>query len=215
MINSDDESVVDVYQRHGQAWAALRGDRLTEVAWLDRFCALLPAHASVLDIGCGSGVPIARELIRRGFDVTGLDATPTMAALFRRNLPTAPIHQGDMRAMDLGKRFEGLLAWDSFFHLSPEDQRAMFARFQAHAAPGAALMFTSGHDEGVAIGDMEGSPLYHGSLGSAEYHTLLAAAGFEVIDHVVEDPTCGHRTIWLARQRKSGLDSTSIPHRRD
>jgi len=40
----------------------------------------------VLDIGCGSGIPIARDLIRRGVNVTGLDASSTMLALFERNV---------------------------------------------------------------------------------------------------------------------------------
>ncbi|MDV6332675.1 class I SAM-dependent methyltransferase [Asticcacaulis sp. 201] len=144
---------------------------------------------------------IASELIRRGFDVTGVGATPTMLALFQRNLPGVPAHLADMRELALGQRFAGLLAWDSFFHLSPDDQRAMFKRFQAHATPRAALMFTSGTAEGQAIGELQGDPLYHGSLSPDEYRALLDATGFEVIDHVVEDPTCGHRTVWLAQQR--------------
>jgi len=201
MTSRIEASVIDVHQRHGAAWAKLRTDRLVEGAWLDRFCNLLPARAAVLDIGCGSGLPIARELIRRGFDVTGVDGTPTMLALFRHNLLDSMAYFSDMRQLALGQRFAGLLAWDSFFHLSPNDQRAMFPRFQAHAVPGAALMFTSGNAEGSAIGELEGDPLYHGSLDPDEYRTLLDIVGFEIIAHVVEDPTCGHRTIWLARQR--------------
>jgi SAM-dependent methyltransferase len=200
MTSSTDVSVIDVYQRHGMAWARLRSDNLLEKLWLDRFCALLPAGAAILDIGCGSGLPIARELIRRGFDITGVDGTPTMLAQFQRNLPGVAAHLADMRDLALKQRFAGLLAWDSFFHLSPSDQRAMIPRFQAHAAPGAALMFTSGDAEGEAMGELEGDPLYHGSLDPEEYRSLLAAAGFAVIAHTVKDPACGHRTVWLAQQ---------------
>lgn len=194
-------SVLATYQRHGAAWAKLRGDNLAEGSWLDRFCSLLPIGSSVLDIGCGSGLPIASELFRRGFEVVGVDGTPVMVALFQHNLPGIEAHFSDMRKLALGRRFSGLLAWDSFFHLSPSDQRDMFARFQAHAAPGGALMFTSGTSEGEAIGDLEGDPLYHGSLSPEEYRSLLDGAGFVVIEHVVEDPSCGYRTIWLAQQR--------------
>jgi len=201
MADGTHPSVIDVYQRHGEAWAARRGSDLIEGPWLDRFCALLPAGAAVLDIGCGSGVPIGREIVRRGFELVGVDGTPTMLSLFRRNLPGTAAHLMDMRALSLDRPFAGLLAWDSFFHLSPEAQRPMFARFQAHAAPGAALMFTSGTEEGCAIGQLDGDALYHGSLDPDEYHTLLDAAGFDVVAHVVADPSCGHRTIWLARQR--------------
>jgi len=201
MADGTQPSVIDVYQRHGEAWAARRGGDLVEGPWLDRFCALLPAGGAVLDIGCGSGVPIGRELVRRGFDLVGVDATPAMLSLFQCNLPGTAAHLIDMRALSLDRHFSGLLAWDSFFHLSPDDQRPMFARFRAHAAPGAALMFTSGSEEGSAIGKLEGDPLYHGSLDPADYRALLDAAGFEVVAHVAADPTCGHRTIWLARQR--------------
>jgi hypothetical protein len=77
----------------------------------------------------------------------------------------------------------------------------MFETFAAHANPGAPLMFTSGWEEGEAIGEWRGEPLFHASLDPAEYRDLLDAAGFDVVDHVVQDPDCGHSTIWLARRR--------------
>jgi len=105
---------------------------------------LIPAGGEIVDIGCGSGFPIAAELIERGFGVTGVDGTPTMIALFRRNLPGVGVHLADMRELALNRRFQGLLAWDSFFHLKPDDQCRMFPRFQAHAEPRAALMLAAG-----------------------------------------------------------------------
>jgi hypothetical protein len=77
----------------------------------------------------------------------------------------------------------------------------MFAIFRAHAAPGAALMFTSGPSDGEAIGTFHGEPLYHASLAPDEYRALLRRHGFDVISHRAEDPGCGGRTIWLARLR--------------
>jgi len=91
------DSVLDLYDREGAAWARLCGDRLVEGAWLDRFCGLMAKGATILDVGCGSGLPIATELIRRGFDVTGVDGSSTMIDLFRRNLPGVPAYLKDMR----------------------------------------------------------------------------------------------------------------------
>ena len=105
-----------------------------------------------------------------------------------------------MRGLSLERRFDGLIAWDSFFHLCPDDQRGMFAVFAAHAAPGAALMFTSGPADGIAIGTFEGEPLYHASLDAGEYRALLGENGFDVVAHAVEDPSCGGHTVWLARR---------------
>ena len=75
----------------------------------------------------------------------------------------------------------------------------MFPVLRAHAAPGAALMFTSGPAHGVAMGQFRGEPLYHASLDPAEYRALLDANGFEVAAHAAEDSNCGGRTVWLAR----------------
>jgi hypothetical protein len=66
-------------------------------------------------------------------------------------------------------KYNGIIAWHSFFHLNQNDQRAMFPRFAALAAPGAALMFTAGHFDGVAMGEFAGEPLYHASLSAEEY----------------------------------------------
>jgi hypothetical protein len=98
---------------------------------------------------------------------------------------------GDMRKISLAWRFGGIVAWNSFFHLTPDDQRAMFTVFRDHAESGAALMFTSGPTAGEAIGSYQGETLYHASLAAAEYEALLAAHGFSTVQHVVEDQECG------------------------
>lgn len=204
-MNEPADDIIALYRRHARTWAARRAsgvptDRpVMEEAWLDRFLAPLAPGASILDIGCGPGEPIARRLAERGHAVTGTDSSPEMIALFRERLPRASVHLADMRNLALGRRFDGLLAWDSFFHLGYDDQRAMFPVFRAHAAPGARLMFTSGPAHGTAIGVLEGEPLHHASLDAAEYRALLAAEGFAVVAHEVEDPTCGGHTVWLAQ----------------
>jgi hypothetical protein len=97
---------------------------------------------------------------------------------------------------------DGLLAWDSLFHLSHDDQRRMFSIFRRRASPGTVLMFTSGSSHGEGIGSYRGEPLYHASLASQEYRTLLESTGFRVILHTVEDPNCGGHTVWLAQAER-------------
>src|SRR5262245_20737245 len=63
---SESERIMDLYQQHATDWDKERGRDLFEKPWLDRFLALLPPGASVLDIGCGAGEPIARYLDREG-----------------------------------------------------------------------------------------------------------------------------------------------------
>ena len=122
-----------------------------------------------------------------------------MIDVCRQHFPAQEWIVADMRTLALPRTFSGILTWDSFFHLCPDDQRHMFPAFRAHAAPNAALMFTSGPAHGEAIGNFAGEPLYHASLDAAEYRSLLDRNGFRVVSHVVEDPDCGGHTVWLAQ----------------
>lgn len=197
---SDANRIIDIYERHADAYARDRGTRLLdERGWLDRFLALLPARSAILDLGCGTADPMGRYLIENGYEVTGVDSSTTLIQMCSTKFPKYSWIMADMRALSLDRCFDGVLAWDSFFHLSPDDQRRMFPMFQKHAAPGAALMFTSGPSYGEAIGSYCGEPLYHASLDTDEYRSLLKENGFAVVSHVVEDPTCYGHTIWLAR----------------
>jgi SAM-dependent methyltransferase len=190
-----------LYERHAAAFDRDRGNRLVERAWFERFRRVMPEGAAVLDLGCGSGEPVARYLIEAGHRVTGIDSSLTLIDLCRSRFPDQTWIAGDMRRVSLPRRFGGIVAWNSFFHLTPDDQRGMFAVFRDRAEPGAALMFTSGPAAGEAIGSYQGEALYHASLAAAEYDALLAAHGFSTVQHVVEDPECGGLTVWLAQMR--------------
>jgi SAM-dependent methyltransferase len=199
-MESDSEKIIDLYDRHAHDYVSDRRiARGNESAWLDRFSALLPRGSSILDIGCGFGEPVARYLIDGGFAVAGVDTSPTLIALCRERFPQRSWRVADMRSLALEQTFDGLLAWDSFFHLTPDDQRRMFPIFQCHASRRAALMFTSGTSHGESIGSYRGEPLYHASLAPEEYRALLNSIGFRIVAHIFEDPNYGGHTVWLAQ----------------
>lgn len=199
------ERIIGLYEDNAVEWDRQRGRDLVERAWLERFAALLPEGGRVLDIGCGSGEPIAGYCITRGFRLTGVDSSPSLVALAGERFPDHEWIVADMRALDLGRRFDGLIAWHSSFHLTQEDQRALFPSFAAHARLGAALMFTSGSEAGEALGEWQGEPLYHASLAPAEYEALLDANGFDLMERCLNDPECGDSTVWIARRRDPRL----------
>jgi SAM-dependent methyltransferase len=202
-MSVESEGIIDLYERRAHAWvqARLLESTLYEKPWLDRFCALLPSDGSVLDCGCGAGEPIARYLSQCGYAVMGVDSSIAMVRMFQSLLPGQRAAASDMRMLHLPETFHGILAWDSFFHLNPSDQRKMFPVFRLHATPGAALMFTSGPSHGEVVGQLDGEPLYHASLDAAEYRQLLEGQGFAVVDHRANDQSCFGRTIWLAQLR--------------
>ena len=196
--------IISLYERHAREWVADRSrpGQFFEKGWLDRFIAIVPPGGTILDLGCGPGTPMAAYLLVQGFDVCGVDSSPTMISLARSNFPGRKWIVTDMRTLALGRRFSGVMAWDSFFHLDFDDQRRMFPIFRDHAAPGAPLLFTSGPRHGEAIGSFRGEPLYHASLAPDEYRSLLAANDFTVVAERMEDPECGGHSVWLARRHQ-------------
>jgi len=196
------EGIVDLYSRRAAEWDADRGRSLVaEKPWLEAFLAHIPAEGRILDLGCGSGEPIARWLIAQGRAVTGVDASPGAIDLCRARFPDHDWVVADMRGLDLGRTFDGLIAWHSSFHLTREDQRALFAVFGRHVAPGGVLLFTSGDEDGEKIGEWRREPLYHASLSLTEYRERLDEAGFDILEHRVGDYGRGGVTAWLARRR--------------
>ena len=202
-MSSDAEKIIDLYERRAPEWIRDRALRnsLFEKPWLDRFCSLLAPRSSVLDIGCGSAEPIARFFIEQRYELVGVDASSALISACKTRFPEQEWIIQDMRTLSLDRNFNGLIAWDSFFHLSPAAQRGMFPIFRKHAGPRAALMFTSGPAHGEAVGTYEGEPLYHASLDGEEYRALLDENGFEVLQHMIEDPDCGRHTVWLTQLR--------------
>lgn len=192
----------ELYERHAAGWDTDRAAARPhgESGWIDRFLKTVPATGEVLDLGCGSGAPIGVQIAESGRSLTGVDAAPSLIALSRTRLPGRTFHTADMRGLDLGRGFDGLVCWHALFHLPPEDHPAMFDVFARHLKPAATLIFTSGTEQGETIGTWRGEALYHASLDTAQYRALLDRQGFQVLDHVVEDPGCGGATIWLARR---------------
>ena len=202
VMTSHADRIIELYERHAEDWRRRSHERrFLERETLDRFLTLAPKNGSVLDLGCGSGEPVADYLVTRGHHVTGVDSSPTLLGFCRARHPGAQWIEADMRTLALGRRFDAILAWNSFFHLDHHAQRGMFPIFAAHASADAPLMFTSGPAHGEAIGTYQGEPLYHASLDEAEYRTLLDRNGFDVVSYRPEDETCGKHTIWLARRR--------------
>jgi trans-aconitate methyltransferase len=151
-------------------------------------------------------MPVAAFLAERGAHVTGVDTSAAFIELCRKRLPAQEFLHADMRGLRLGRQFDGVLAWDGFFHLTPEDQRGMFDVFARHTAPQGVLMFNTGGAFGEVVGSYRGDSLYHASLDEAEYRTLLAQSGFNMTAHAVDDTRQGGgRTIWLARKQPEQL----------
>jgi cyclopropane fatty-acyl-phospholipid synthase-like methyltransferase len=105
---------------------------------------MLPEGATVLDLGCGTGVPISQVLIERGFQVYGVDASPTMVAAFQARFPSVPIECAAVEDSDFFIRvFDGVVAWGLFFLFDMEVQLQLIKKIAGVLQSGGRLLFTA------------------------------------------------------------------------
>jgi cyclopropane fatty-acyl-phospholipid synthase-like methyltransferase len=109
----------------------------------------LPAGASILDLGCGAGIPVARELDTLGFRVTGVDASSGQIERARRNVMGAHFIQADMGSVEFApESFDAVLASYSLTHLPKSEHASMIERLARWLRPGGQFLANFGAAEG-------------------------------------------------------------------
>ncbi|MGI9265568.1 MAG: class I SAM-dependent methyltransferase [Gammaproteobacteria bacterium] len=202
----------EVYEQHGAAFDQQRPKNLYEKKWLDRFIARLPENASILDVGCGAGEPFIPYFLSRGLSVEGLEFAESMLEIVRERFPDLVFYPADMSDFTLGRKFDGIIAWNSFFHLTKVAQRKALVCFSQHLNPGGALMLTVGGEDGEVVGHVNGAEVYHSSLAPDDYRSSLATLGIEVVEFVIDDEECGQQTVLIGQ--KSGCTNLRSCNRR-
>lgn len=187
------EKIVDWFDEH-------RNKELIEKFYLDLIANTIASGGEVLDLGCGTGEPIAKYFIDKGFNITGVDGSALMIGLCKKRFPHQVWLVADMQNIHFDKQFDAILAWHSFFHLDHDAQRNMFKVFNKYLKSGGVLAFTSGIEHGECWSNNGGQELFHASLSSDEYEALLSKNSLKVVVHNVEDPECGDATIWVAQK---------------
>lgn len=200
MSKMNKTKVYEVYEEIIDWFDDARTKSLMEAEYLNLIVNTIPQEGSILDLGCGTGEPIAQFFIEKGFKVTGVDGSQKMIGLCKKRFPSERWIVSDMRNINLQQQFDAILAWHSFFHLDRDSQRNMFKIFESHIKPGGILAFTSGDEEGEVWSDNGGQQLYHASLSTEEYNSLLKDSSFKVLVHKIRDPECGEATVWVAQK---------------
>ena len=150
------------YERYFRDLAASGIDVHGEATFVE---GLLEPGQRVLDAGCGTG-RVARELARRGFDVVGVDNDASMLAQAREAAPELRWVDGDLATLDLGERFDVVVAAGNVVvFLAPGTEAEVLRRMAAHVLPGGLLVSGWRTDR----------------MTRAEYDALAAGAGLEPV----------------------------------
>jgi SAM-dependent methyltransferase len=171
-------------------------DRPLDRALFAAFAELVRAggNGPVADVGCGSG-RVTILLSRLGLDAFGVDLSPGMVSLARRNYPQLRFEEGSMLELDIPTAgLGGLLAYYSIIHIARERRPEIFTEFHRVLSPGGILMlvFQIGDEQGHRT-DFRGIPVSMDWYRQRpdELADLLHEAGFELWTTAIRQPEGG------------------------
>jgi SAM-dependent methyltransferase len=204
----DDRDPKDVVRR-GYDVVSARYDHWSDgetkySAWLAELGERLPAGAVVVDLGCGSGVPVAQSLTRAGCNVTGVDISEVQIRRARELVPGAEFVQADISSIDFDPgSVDAVVSFYALIHLPLDDQLPLLRRLAGWLRPGGLFVVTTGY--GAWTGYEEnwldgGAPMWWSHADVDTYRSWIAEAGLVIErEEFVPESDGGHALFWTSR----------------
>ena len=168
------ESIAEIYIK-GRGRAINGIGSSTARAW----ARTLKAGSVVLDLGCGTGIPVTKILLEAGLNAYAVDASPKMVEDFRQNFPGVPVVcESVERSPFFNRSFDGIISVGLMFLLSEETQRALIHKMAAALNPGGKLLFTAPVDK-IEWKDAMTEQASR-SLGAGQYRKLISTSGLSI-----------------------------------
>lgn len=161
------------------------------------------SKGTILDIGCGTGMPIAKYLSNRNFSIIGIDQSAKMIETAQsQGIKNAVFYLSDFFEFESDEKFDGIIAWDSLFHFPKDRQEGIYGKVYHLLAPGGYFLFTHGKEEDEHIDNMFGEQFYYSCLSKDFVLDLMKEVGFEIlfsIENFIEEKD---QRDWVVLARK-------------
>lgn len=210
----ENEIVARGYDQIAEAYLNWTSRSPLRELWLDKLADLLPAQGSVLDLGCGAGIPVARRLTKLGFSVLGIDGSSGQIALACKNEPDAEFRVADMVTVSFPTAsFDAVTAFYSIIHVPRVEHVAMFKRIAAWLKPGGIFLASLGYrDAPDWTGKWLGTTMFFSHFDARTNIKMVEEAGLvigqrEIIGEEEKGETV--EFLWVVAQKPS-LQSVAL-----
>lgn len=184
--------------------------------WLALLQERVPRHGKVLDIGCGCGIPVARQLVAAGHRVTGLDVSDVQIERARRLVTGAVFFRADAtETVFPPANFDAVVCLYALIHMPLDRQPRLLRDIACWLRPGGWLLATTGQDAWTGTEDnwLGGrATMWWSQADAASYRTWLEQAGLEVADQqFIAEGDSGHALFWAQRKADGQPTTPALP----
>ncbi|WP_229074586.1 class I SAM-dependent methyltransferase [Actinoplanes sp. DH11] len=174
---------MEVFDQLAEKYQGEHSHNPFQAALTERISDLLPAGSSVLDLGCGTGVPTAKTLTDSGHRVVGVDISAGMLTAARSQVPAAEFVQGDFAELpaDFGS-FQAVTAFFSLLMLSKARIETTLRKVAGWLTPGGyvAIGMVNFDADSVPV-EFLGMPVRVSGYPQPDLTALLERTGFTVL----------------------------------
>lgn len=169
---------------------------------LDKLIELLPKGKTVLDIGCGAGVPIDSYLIDKGYCVVGIDISEKQIELAQKNVPQGKYERKDMSLLkDKEYNVDAVVSFYAIFHTSRENHLELLKKMYSFLNEGGFLLVTMGASDWVGTeNDFCGEEMSWSHYDAETNKKLIIQAGFTIVFDEIDTSGNEKHLVVLAKK---------------
>lgn len=181
-MRNKEDLVKQSYNKIAKNYLAKR-DQFQNQKYLDKLINVLKPGSVILDIGCGSGIPIDRYFLGRGHKVIGVDISEEQIKLAKINVPEGNYEVKNMTALSPSEyRVDAIVSFYAIFHIPRERHENLFKIISNYLSDGGLLLVTMGSVEWEGFeDDFHGSSMYWSHFGKEKNEEIINAAGFKIL----------------------------------
>lgn len=169
------------YDKIAEKWHSFRKNCKINLC-ISEFADIIAKGGNILDVGCGTGHPVAEYFLERGFRITGIDPSAKMLEKAKDlECDRASFLHTDFLNFRTDKIFDAILAFDSLWYIPLEKQPLIYKKASSLLKNGGYFMFTHGKTQGETQGEMFNEPFLYAALSLDEVKDLLSENGFKII----------------------------------
>lgn len=177
-------------------------ERLKSSKYVQQLLKYLPKQSTILDLGCGAGIPVDDILLKAGHSVIGMDISHEQIKLARQKCPRGEFFVGDIQDLKEGEySVQAVISFYTIFHIPRDSQGKLLKVIASYLNKGGMLLITMGDREFEGEHDLHGVKMWSSQHGTVKNRNMVESAGFKIINEEM-DMSGGERHQVILAEKK-------------